>query len=956
MAVSAAAAVVAGKTVFDYNRENFMLDREMRLKKEFAERRYRIVQAQLWREDVRCFVELTERKMYIYLLVNVLMLGFNFNLWCEGRLPEGTPEWMMIGNQLAIACSFTFLLLTVWLAMHAAVAAQSLQTRVLTQLIRLPIPSWDELEACRTYASEFEKVEPRQMFRIPFITGWQEDLFKGSNLAGQVGDAESGEAVDFTVQTGQSMATDPWGLERRGDTTYELGCHMGDEVAKLRHIKLMRQAAVYWQTYDAFARVSMSVGTNQLMLAISYYILGYEINQLHAPVPAFAGIIILVCTQEVIAQIDLTINPCTQRVFQFLVLFGPTVSFMAAYHSIIHKDMARWVSECLAPFAFISHGVVVGLLTLLLRVTEQENGAMLPLAFRKVLYLDVFGWVYHKDAGPREGIDSSKEAPKSLTLPVSVVVAETAQPAGVQTQKFEDNNQRIGYYAADYVDSYASDAEKAERSDDDDEDVRELGDTAASRHRQTRPALASISYDAHGQPNPTRPEDQMPPGAVHDLRYVSGAPRMWDTVNAIEPPAKGFWDPVSFMPSEGRKRLKMDELLADGAEDCDGIRGGKAGLSKFLLDMPIETGHDNEAPGLVPWKTFQFAAIITSLAWICAGVYCILQVAGIWSIALPQWLFEPTGQPVLPPPSLMSIWESSFTGSFVGDAPERVVAAWPYPSIVPRGFACDSAGQHFLVIDGLSAFTAEIQGKDHHSRHRGISGITANFDRAPHCEAHVGEALQDAAVICSSTNRTSRAACGALLLARNGRQLAHCPLTEAQGKHEDSSTSVSGKWLHQTSHATLSVDAEEISWVFVDSACGANGNVTSPRWDGCASFGTTQGRMAQLRRRSSGKQMVPTAVPSADDVIVEGASESASMRAFDNRYIGLLQPERQSIHLLDMQRGGAFSGSLLLPTNNRIEGFCVGGGYVYMLGDGPSPQMWRFPVPTAFRSRNSTDM
>ena len=40
--------------------------------------------------------------------------------------------------------------------------------------------------------------------------------------------------------------------------------------AKAFHSK----AAVYWQTYDAFARVSMSVGINQLMLGMSYYILG----------------------------------------------------------------------------------------------------------------------------------------------------------------------------------------------------------------------------------------------------------------------------------------------------------------------------------------------------------------------------------------------------------------------------------------------------------------------------------------------------------------------------------------------------------------------------------------------------------------------------------------------------------------------------------------------------------
>lgn len=43
------------------------------------------------------------------------------------------------------------------------------------------------------------------------------------------------------------------------------------------------QAAVYWQTYDAFARVSMSVGINQLMLGMSYYILGFEPESSNLP-------------------------------------------------------------------------------------------------------------------------------------------------------------------------------------------------------------------------------------------------------------------------------------------------------------------------------------------------------------------------------------------------------------------------------------------------------------------------------------------------------------------------------------------------------------------------------------------------------------------------------------------------------------------------------------------------
>jgi biotin transporter BioY len=106
------------------------------------------------------------------------MLGFTVQLWVQGVLPDTTPDWLMLGNQVAIGGAFVFLLLTVWLAMHASVSAQGLQARLLTQMVRLPIPTWEEIEACRTYGSQFEKVEARQMFRIPFAMGPQEQLVK----------------------------------------------------------------------------------------------------------------------------------------------------------------------------------------------------------------------------------------------------------------------------------------------------------------------------------------------------------------------------------------------------------------------------------------------------------------------------------------------------------------------------------------------------------------------------------------------------------------------------------------------------------------------------------------------------------------------------------------------------------------------------------------------------------
>eukprot|EP00438_Fugacium_kawagutii_P024856 Skav207483 [mRNA] locus=scaffold2519:36542:38800:- [translate_table: standard] len=94
-AATAAAGMAPGAAakVYEYNRDNFMEDREQRMKKEFHERRYRVVQGQLWRQDVRDFISLTEQKMSLYLIINVLLLSFTVTMWVEGQLPETTPDW-----------------------------------------------------------------------------------------------------------------------------------------------------------------------------------------------------------------------------------------------------------------------------------------------------------------------------------------------------------------------------------------------------------------------------------------------------------------------------------------------------------------------------------------------------------------------------------------------------------------------------------------------------------------------------------------------------------------------------------------------------------------------------------------------------------------------------------------------------------------------------------------------
>merc|ERR1719326_2636978 len=113
-------------------------------------------------------------------------------------------------------------------------------------------------------------------------------------------DAQGGVDFDEAEQEGTgdaggnagAFSADPWGLERPGDAIYELDGSAMTDPKQLRHIQLVRKAMQYWQSYDAFSRVSMSIGTNQLVTALSYYILGYVLISNHAIVAALLAVVL----------------------------------------------------------------------------------------------------------------------------------------------------------------------------------------------------------------------------------------------------------------------------------------------------------------------------------------------------------------------------------------------------------------------------------------------------------------------------------------------------------------------------------------------------------------------------------------------------------------------------------------------------------------------------------------
>jgi len=302
MVLGAAGAAVAGVAagaheLFDYNRENFFYDGELRLKNEFQIVEWRSVQAELWREDIRDIVGLTEQKMGTYLIVSALQLGMCIGLFAEGRMEPGTPPWLVQLYMLTLGGAFMYLLMSVWLAMHASIVASCSSVRILTQLVRLPIPSWHQLHDMRTFGQSAEHMSKRHLFRVPFV--------------------DSARAPKK-----------PWGVDTVGspDNLAELKVEL---VNLRRHVQLAKTAAGQYRCYDAFARVAMSFGMNQLLSAISYYVIGYVDVQDGTPVAAFCVVTLLTSISLALVHLDFSLSKGEQLKAFVLLLGGPTFTCVA---------------------------------------------------------------------------------------------------------------------------------------------------------------------------------------------------------------------------------------------------------------------------------------------------------------------------------------------------------------------------------------------------------------------------------------------------------------------------------------------------------------------------------------------------------------------------------------------------------------------------------------------------
>jgi len=189
-------------------------------------------------------------------------------------------------------------------------------------------------------------------------------------------------------------------------------------------------------------------------------------------------------------------------------------------------------------------------------------------------------------------------------------------------------------------------------------------------------------------------------------------------------------------------------------------------------------------------------------------------------------------------------------------------------------------------------------------------------------------------------------ACHALVLHRQGQRLSACPLSAEQGSGAGASglraaERLAHAWLGDADKAGARWQ-EEITSIASADSCQSEEAGAGP----CTYVETSGQRLVEMRSGAGADSRAPTWLPSR---ILQGdrtgqLPNGGSLHLVGEKYLGVLRPHEQQLELLDPKNGTSV-GRWQLPEGQQWGAMCSTGGGVFLLTQGASPQLWRFPLP-----------
>jgi hypothetical protein len=411
---------VASDSIFklvEWNREVYKFDQDQRFEREELRLDMQMERFKLFREDISNLVELTVSRMDMYHMVGALILEFCIVLLTEGRV-QSAPPFVLSAYVLSCTCAFAFLLLAVWLAMHASIASKSFGTRLLLRYVRLPLPSNAEIDALSSNLADYERQGLRNVLRVPFVQSsqWQPPTLLGKGSLRGAQPASSPKANATKKQNHALQRLDAEAAGRRqflSDSPNASGSANGFSgstgVNPGEHVELFQQLQAKWASFDAYARVCMSLGINFLLQSLSYFVIAVTIVSNDSPTAGFGLIVVFQAVETTLAVLDISgFRRCT--IIAACVTNALPVCCCAALVSLGQRDSKGvLVDDQDWDWSSVIFFLILIRTQVLLMVCAPDLGSNIPRSFRAVFYMDVFNKADDPDESrPWLGQDSSQ--------------------------------------------------------------------------------------------------------------------------------------------------------------------------------------------------------------------------------------------------------------------------------------------------------------------------------------------------------------------------------------------------------------------------------------------------------------------------------------------------------------------------------------------------------------------
>lgn len=984
-----AAALAASAGLYGYNRENWMFDIGILQERTYFGQEMKVKQFELYREDIHDLMELTVSKMDVYLVVLVLELLFCMMLFTEGMpKPNLTPEWMHWLFASSSATAVLYLVLSTWLGMHASISAHSWGVKMLTQSVRLPIPTTKQIHAASAKATDFEgKDIAADMLRIPYLQ--QRDVETEDTMK-QKWKSEGLTAAQREQFLGQEAAAAP------------------SDVALAAHIQEFRDKQANWQAYDAYCRVCMAMGTNQILHSMCYYCLGVMLAELlMSGIAAFFCIIVFAYSAFLILRLDLIVARRTLILIGALQIAAPLLTCVCLWGAKVGDhfgDIPRNL-ENFVPLTFVLNMLWILVVIYLARgvsTNGSANAVALPSKFRSVLYLDVFGWLSDEGSGAAAATGTGTAAGSSSEP--STDQAPSSSPHAVQLR---DCRQIKGYLEMQ-LSKWECEGARGEVQEGLVEELRAKFDAATAELAATHPEEGAAAEPAVEAPttvwlklehyswnqpmtywfDPETGEVRWEPPTVwtSDLAYTRNfeisiaillkrppvaddklktrdgrditfgdlcvaanteglSPQAFFPITVQVPGLESDLDSISMQLDQFDNAvralpvLRAEQRLRESQENAPTVDPnavfhphGPEGEAEFSCIERRAVSSERRPPGDLPWRTFYQGSLTMVFIW---------AVGTFWSAARVYFDIYIHVRPV-PGPALRQLWANSPAYLELELVSDR---SWPHTFFNPKGLGCHSTlgpGRIF-VAEAHAMHELQLIAGERRSTHHDLSwqpSLRRCLEQVPdfvadgirgvsiHCQEGTGnETLQDADGRCS-----------AVLLGALGESLLSCQL---RGYADASASKVVTRHLYGGPWAAVAAISETAS---LPSSSGM-GSFWAQGQAALVQLGSQAQRAAGLRQDRAEGALVPL-LEVSDDI---GQQQVEHMVALpDGSGVLTLTPEGLQLRSMDRPQ---HLQKLQLPQGQgaRWAGVCAPGGRELLLVGRRSRSeeyaLWRTKLP-----------